>query len=878
MDAGRGFSEFGTPLISPLTPLPADVLDRTCKGTFGPEDPHLQEGTVFRRVQAATDGSVVSPQTLYTGKDVRGNGQEVYHAIMLNARLLVHNPDTGEPGAINGHAGVQFYAAPNSERVWNMEVPYVPDAQIGATLVKYGKGVHREADPDSGNESPVSDGWCPTPPIVAPVPRRAATAPVLAYASPEPEETDETSKLAVSCTEDTEQRIAAEAALFSLDDGTLGNVKAPVGSRIARPPWALQYNAPADIAEPDDPIKPWSPVSDAWTAANPMPLERWDVSSGHVERVQYHPRLCNWQRSADENRLPKLVFSNFTNEGADAPYPEILLSAIDKEPSDNSSSSSEEEGEITDHAPPHGNTPSSSQLRSRVDELRVPALGSLRHGALITRSDYSSSPSAAPSESTADIPAYDQAYDTTDAAVTADRLAEAEKIINEVVHRVARGTVDPEPLFHFESDSDSMPELVTGSSSESSGASGLDRLSLEGTTEVLTVDCVDALCRIRGAAPSPEYDLHGRSAVQTRLLSWGRQQEALLERLRDDENRHAILPLQQGLDIINQDLDSLIDRTANTVEVGGIISNESKTLDAERTLDLVTQRISTGKRKVRDETSIAISGDGKRMRCLGGSAWACTPTSRAALQAEAARLRAFLIPLIEVRGNLLDFLSRILVLVTQRRYNLDMTTIGQYSDVTFPLLKQDEFLQLNIVRKAFNDRGQTAVVDAIDAILGLHFQEAHVLVHLLHYEILSLEEPYAADDHLDAKSTAKNFERACFDQRYPMPVSNQFLRQMTPLVPAWLANTSQGPDARAATPVSGGFRRDQSPKPVMPHYVYNEAGYYVPRPTVRSPIPVQFKPRVNGEEIMTTDGMDTRRIFRAVAGLICGALVTIYVA
>ncbi|KAJ7929503.1 hypothetical protein B0H13DRAFT_2310419 [Mycena leptocephala] len=848
MDAGRGFSEFGTPLISPLTPLPADVLDRTRKGTFGPEDPHLQEGTVFRRVQAATDGSVVSPQTLYTGKDVR-----------------VHNPDTGEPGAINGHAGVQFYAAPNSERVWNMEVPYVPDAQIGATLVKYGKGVHREADPDSGNESPVSDGWCPTPPIVAPVPRCAATAPVLAYASPEPEETDETSELAVSCTEDTEQRIAAEAALFSPDDGTLGNVKAPVGSRIARLPWALQY----------DPIKPWSPVSDAWTAANPMPLERWNVSSGHVEHVQYHPRLCNWQRSTDENRLPKLVFSNFTNEGADAPYPEILLSAIDKEPSDNSSSSSEEEGEITDHAPPHGNTPSGSQLQSRVDELRVPALGSLRHGALITRSDYSSSPSAAPSESTADIPAYDQAYDTTDAAVTADRLAEAEKIINEVVHRVARGTVDPdlrpraesffdlppgtscaEPLFHFESDSDSMPELVTGSSSESSGASGLDRLSLEGTTEVLTVDCVDALRRIRGAAPSPEYDLHGRSAVQTRLLSWGRQQEALLERLRDDENRHAILPLQQGLDIINRDLDSLINRTANTVEVGGIISNESKTLDAERTLDLVTQRIGTGKRKVRDETSIAISGDGKRMRRLGGSAWACTPASRAALQAEAARLRAFLIPLIEVRGNLLDFLSWILVLVTRRRYNLDMTTIGQYSDVTFPLLKRDEFLQLNIVRKAFNDRGQTAVVDAIDAILGLHFREAHVLAHLLHYEILSLEEPYAADDHLDAKSTAKNFERACFDQWYPMPVSNQFLRQMTPpgahvpgpffrsfAVPAWLANTSQGPDARAATPVSGGFRRDQSPKPVMPHYVYNEAGYYVPRPTVRSPIPVQFKPR-----------------------------------
>ncbi|KAJ7845566.1 hypothetical protein B0H13DRAFT_2363575 [Mycena leptocephala] len=84
-DAGRGVSNLGMPLVSPLTPLPAEVLDRTRKGTFGPEDPHPREGTVIRRVQAATDaewvkhrqgkdltvrpGSVVSPQAHYTGKE-----------------------------------------------------------------------------------------------------------------------------------------------------------------------------------------------------------------------------------------------------------------------------------------------------------------------------------------------------------------------------------------------------------------------------------------------------------------------------------------------------------------------------------------------------------------------------------------------------------------------------------------------------------------------------------------------------------------------------------------------------------------------------------------------------------------------------------------
>jgi hypothetical protein len=84
-DSGRDVSDLGTPLVSPLTPLPAEVLDRARKGTFGPEDLHPKEGTVIRRVQAAMDelwvkhrkgvdliarpGSIVFLQTLYTGKE-----------------------------------------------------------------------------------------------------------------------------------------------------------------------------------------------------------------------------------------------------------------------------------------------------------------------------------------------------------------------------------------------------------------------------------------------------------------------------------------------------------------------------------------------------------------------------------------------------------------------------------------------------------------------------------------------------------------------------------------------------------------------------------------------------------------------------------------
>jgi hypothetical protein len=62
----------------------------------------------------------------------------------LNARLLIHDPVTGEPGARNGHTSMQLYAAPNTDKVWDMEVPYVSDQQIQKELWKYGTGVHHE--------------------------------------------------------------------------------------------------------------------------------------------------------------------------------------------------------------------------------------------------------------------------------------------------------------------------------------------------------------------------------------------------------------------------------------------------------------------------------------------------------------------------------------------------------------------------------------------------------------------------------------------------------------------------------------------------------------------------------------------------------------
>jgi hypothetical protein len=157
------------------------------------------------------------------------------------------------------------------------------------------------------------------------------------------------------------------------------------------------------------------------------------------------------------------------------------MSTIDQQDTDESSSSSEEEGEIVSAAPPPD-----PRRRLHVDSLSAPALGSLRRGAIVTRDKYSSSPSVAPSESTVDQSAYDQTWNVDDSAANTGRLAEAERLIDNAVHSAVLGTANPArhphaeeffdlpaessdlgTIFHFEPDSDSLPDLVEASSSDS---------------------------------------------------------------------------------------------------------------------------------------------------------------------------------------------------------------------------------------------------------------------------------------------------------------------------------------------------------------------------------------------------------------------------
>ncbi|KAJ6509356.1 hypothetical protein C8R47DRAFT_1208540 [Mycena vitilis] len=148
------------PRLTPLASVPCAVLDRERTHNFGPEGFLPRPSNAVQRVQAASDeqwaryrlgyptlvrpGSVVAPQTIYTGSSTRPDGQEIHHAVFLNSRMLIHNPTTGRPGMINGHAVATLVAAPSTNQPWSNEVPYPTAAEVRKQLSRYGPATQAE--------------------------------------------------------------------------------------------------------------------------------------------------------------------------------------------------------------------------------------------------------------------------------------------------------------------------------------------------------------------------------------------------------------------------------------------------------------------------------------------------------------------------------------------------------------------------------------------------------------------------------------------------------------------------------------------------------------------------------------------------------------
>ncbi|KAJ7229603.1 hypothetical protein C8J57DRAFT_1534354 [Mycena rebaudengoi] len=126
------------------------VLSRDRYGSYGPLDDDDTAATPADAIERTVDKEWYAH---LHDHNMHENQQEVHRGVMLNACMLLHNPDTGVPRSQNGHAYFFFKAAPaDPHETWDIEVPYAPEESIRKILLHYADVAVNETQGDNERE------------------------------------------------------------------------------------------------------------------------------------------------------------------------------------------------------------------------------------------------------------------------------------------------------------------------------------------------------------------------------------------------------------------------------------------------------------------------------------------------------------------------------------------------------------------------------------------------------------------------------------------------------------------------------------------------------------------------------------------------------
>ncbi|KAJ7162766.1 hypothetical protein C8R43DRAFT_947239 [Mycena crocata] len=120
-------------------PIPADTVrpgatpDETLRETVsGQWERYIRREDIDVRPSFAA-----SPQTVYFGAQVNGDGHTVHEMANLNQSYILTGPD-GQPRIIMGHSFTHLVQAPRDPaQTWSLEVPYPADARLTQAMTSY---------------------------------------------------------------------------------------------------------------------------------------------------------------------------------------------------------------------------------------------------------------------------------------------------------------------------------------------------------------------------------------------------------------------------------------------------------------------------------------------------------------------------------------------------------------------------------------------------------------------------------------------------------------------------------------------------------------------------------------------------------------------
>ncbi|KAJ6452563.1 hypothetical protein C8R47DRAFT_1229380 [Mycena vitilis] len=739
-------------------------------------------------------GSVVAPQTLYTGSETRPNGQEVQHAIFLNARMLVHNPATGEPGMRNGHVVAHLYLAPTADKPWDLEVPYPSAAQVRTALTTYGPTVHREVERVASPTLTVDAS-----PDLAPVPQLPISFPSPPYSRtcPRPRPPPRTPSPRTN-----KGGVLLDTGL--IDEETGHEVLAlPTGSGSARPA-SPRPGTPApprrisDVSMEEAPPRKTRRYLDDEEMASQLEELRRALAKKLVipeAPVAVDDALEEQNGDQDAECDTDSEYAPPTSSGDENELVAVLNHHLAE--SLRESQGRVEEGTQTEDG--EVDATEQSQLAA-LASAASPCSNRLGSG---KRQLRGLSPSTA-DESTGTHSRYlspiaeDVGDDLTNHFVhipppTPELLPTAfecrsPRPIQPSIASHGRPPLrlptsssyaldDIPPLTDISSGSDEFRLLQEVTSDYFAGVSPI--VSDNGGTNFpyhrsslppVVVDDAELRAELEYIqhAPSPAVDPTERTLDWVRMQAVAEQQDRAVRELEATENDRTMAPLERGAVAATRALELLdlnamekgekinVDTYRHGLELDEDMLHDARERAIESCLDTITIRCEDGTRRVRDDYGIAISEDGMRFRLLSADAMMRQAMYRLALRLLSIprlRLIAFFV---ELRACVVDFIRSAAALSRTRRWRYDLTQLHNSAHIPPPYLFGHEYALLRLIYYQFLDAGHLEVVAAIEGLLRLRFQEPAVVTHFLYGGLLDANDTHFRPDTINGPHAEKS--------------------------------------------------------------------------------------------------------------------------
>ncbi|KAJ7699691.1 hypothetical protein B0H16DRAFT_1903151 [Mycena metata] len=724
-----------------------------------------------------------SAQTKYLGVEEKAFGQEIHRAIFGNARMLIHDPDTGMPGIRTGHLYAELHTNPVEPYCrWPLEVPCVSHQDVQAAIrprfnrreARKWKATHAAHQLTTAvrETPPISVGMLLKPIGLQDILKQNhAPTHYLIHPPNEPPPFDTSRMTTIGTTRGAESPETCKRP---------DTPRLPWILTTIRPEMADENVGHKNIDHDDLVGNNGSGNTESTAAEEPADTESTVARNVDVEMRE--------QTSADEEEIDELFdepvqatergFGVVHDNGNTLEYADALERLEDDEEM--------EEGEIKEDARPLDSVPIDSSDRTTAAQPMDPRQGdsgdhspnpdfALTRTRLITRAHYSSSPSAPCSDSSDDFPPYDTLLqsDTTPYPTLPDKSPTPREIFdNALASVVLQPDFDPSRIVKREppivsprpqpgyrehiillsdSDSSDLPDLVSApsdaeisppptfiSGTEATDGGSDDRGALseeEGFVVVATQEMVQAMHNLHHCAPTPRIRRNYFRVVADAY-----------------DDGHTLKPLQNAIHVITRGLEAILDRVAMARASAGEINGFTQMLKDDQAdidryhrqrmlvntnrLDLVSQRVNNGKRKMREDPTLPPSQDGRSVRVFSQDAQERSPAFRNAIAAEVIANCTTVSTLTKIREDIGDFIHRASLSVARRHWTFDLATLHDSCHVPLPFLFGDEYAKLRLLHDVYRKHGHHAVVEEIETLMSFRFSKSQVIAHLLYSGML----------------------------------------------------------------------------------------------------------------------------------------------